>query len=192
MKYKHIALFALIAALVALASVVMAAQQDRFTLKAPSGISFSEFKGYDAWQMVGSSLADGGDGCGTSKEGCIKSILANPAMIRAYNEGFPTNGKPVPDGAAVVKIEWLKVRDTRAPYAVTIPGNHTEVAFMLKDSKRFADTNGWGYATFQYDAATETYKPKPGDANFGRTNCHGCHTAGAKTTDFVYTRFAKR
>jgi hypothetical protein len=173
----------------------MAAQSpDRFALKASNGIAFSEFKGYEDWQMIATSQHDGNDGCGTSKSGCMKAIIGNPAMVKAYRDGIPANGKPVPDGAAMAKVEWSKSSDEAAPYQITVPGAQTEVAFMVKDSKRFPDTDGWGYATLEFDAASSTYRPKPAlsDPSFGKTLCHACHTAGAKTTDFVYTRFAAR
>jgi hypothetical protein len=51
-------------------------------------------------------------------EGCIKAILGNPAMSQAYRDGIPANGKPVPDGAVIAKIEWLKDRDHTSPYGV--------------------------------------------------------------------------
>jgi hypothetical protein len=92
-------------------SVVLVAQsQDRFTLKAANGIAFSEFRGYDAWQMIATSQPDDAGGCGTSKIGCTKAILGNPAMLTAYREGIPGNGQAVPDGAAIAKVEWLKDR----------------------------------------------------------------------------------
>lgn len=131
-------------ALFVVVSVVLAAQsQDRFTLKSANGIAFSEFRGYDAWQLIATSQPDDASGCGTSKVGCMKAILGNPAMIQAYREGIPANGKAVPDGAALAKIEWLQDRDEK-PYGVTVPGTQTEMSFMVKDSKRFPDTNGWG------------------------------------------------
>lgn len=170
---------------------VVRAAQDRYTLKDGNGISFSDFKGYDAWQVASVSQPDDASGCGTSKTGCTKAILANPTMIKAYEQGIPANGKPFPDGAALAKVEWLKARNTSSPYPVTIAGAQTEVSFMLKDSKRFPQTNGWGYATFKYDAASSTYKPAHTDGAFAKT-CHGCHTTGAKARDFVYTSFAKR
>ena len=77
----------------------------------------------------------------------MKAILGNATMIKAYRDGIPANGTAVPDGAALAKIEWLKDRD-ESPYGVTVPGTQTEMSFMVKDSKRFPDTNGWGYATF--------------------------------------------
>jgi hypothetical protein len=167
--------------------------QDRFTLKSANGIAFAEFKGYDAWQVIAVSQPDDAGGCGTSKTGCTKVIVGNPTMIKAYNDGIPANGKPVPDGAAMAKIEWLKSRNTASPYGVTVPGTQTEVGFMVKDSKRFPQTNGWGYATFQYDASTDTYKPATGDPSVMRTLCQGCHTRGeTKARDYVYTSYARR
>ena len=64
---------------------------------------------------------------------------------------------------------------------------------MVKDSKRFTETDGWGYATLSFDAGSKAYKLKPGqsDPSFAK-NCHACHTAGASTTDFVFTAFARR
>lgn len=166
--------------------------QDRFTLKSPNGIAFSEFKGYDSWTVLAVSHPDNAGGCGTSKTGCIKAIVGNPVMVRAYNEGFPTNGKPVPDGAMMAKIEWQGTKNSASPYAVTVPGEQTEVGLMVKDSARFKDTNGWGYATFQYDAATNTYKPATSDPAVMKTLCHACHTRGAKALDYVYTSYARR
>jgi len=154
MKRQHIALLVIASASILVVGITLAAQ-DRYTLKSPSGISFSEFKGYEAWQAISVSQPDDAGGCGSSPApGCIKMIVGNPAMINAYKEGIPVNDKSVPDGAVLAKIEWQKQKD-RPPasaYDVTVPGTYAEVAFMLKDSKRFPKTNGWGYATFKYDA----------------------------------------
>jgi hypothetical protein len=195
MTPRHVKTLIVLATAVGAATVALVAQsQDRFTLKASNGIAFSEFKGYESWQLIATSQHDGTDGCGTSTVGCAKAILGNPIMIKAYQDGFPANGKPVPEGAAMAKIEWLKDTNDAAPYQITVPGAQTEVAFMVKDSKRFKDTNGWGYATLSYDAASNTYRPKSGqsDPSFHTTQCHSCHTTGAKTTDFVYTAWARR
>jgi Cytochrome P460 len=192
MKHQHITTLVVLAASIFVVSVVLAAQsQDRFTLKSANGIAFSEFRDYDAWQLIATSQPDDTSGCGTSKVGCTKAILGNPTMIQAYRAGIPANGKPVPDGAAFAKIEWLKDRDQASPYGVTVPGTQTEVAFMVKDLKRFPDTNGWGYATFVYDAESDTFKPSTTDPLFAR-GCHGCHTGGAKARDFVFTSYSKR
>ena len=73
---------------------------------------------------------------------------------------------------------------------MTVPGTYAEVAFMLKDSKRFPKTNGWGYATFKYDAASDKFKVFGDGPEFVNT-CHGCHTL-VKARDFVFTNYAKR
>src|SRR5215211_8452080 len=117
MKRQHIPTLVVLAASVLVVSVVVAAQsEDRFTLKSANGIAFSEFRGYEAWQMIATSQPDDAGGCGTSKVGCTKAILGNAAMIKAYRDGFPANGAAVPDGAAMAKIEWLKARNDGAPY----------------------------------------------------------------------------
>jgi hypothetical protein len=192
MKHRQFTAVVIVAASVFVVSVVLAAQsQDRYTLTSANGIAFSEFRGYDAWQMIATSEPDDASGCGTSKVGCTKAILGNPTMIQAYRDGIPANGKAVPDGAAIAKIEWLKDRDHESPYEVTVPGTQTEMSFMLKDSKRFPDTNGWGYATFVYDASSDSFKPSTNDPTFARA-CHGCHIVGAQARDFVYTSYAQR
>src|SRR6478609_12037472 len=70
--------------------------QNKYALKVPGGLAFSEFRGYEAWQVVSVSQ-DGG---------LFAAILANPAMIGAYRAGVPGNGKPFPDGARMAKIHW--------------------------------------------------------------------------------------
>ena len=192
MKRQHIvALIAATASIFVVGVVRAAHSQDRFTLTSANGIAFSEFRGYDGWHMIATSQPDGADGCGTSKVGCIKGILGNPTLIQAYRDGSPANGKPVPDGAAFAKIEWLRDRDHKSPYGVTVAGTQTEVSFMLKDSKRFPETDGWGYATFAYDVTSETFKPSTSNPSFAR-GCHACHTRGAKARDFVFTEYATR
>src|SRR5271163_192077 len=73
-------------------------KQDKYTLKVPGGLAFSEFKGYEDWQAVGPSQTDAAN--------VIRLILANPVMIDAYKAGVPGNGKPFPDGSKIAKIEW--------------------------------------------------------------------------------------
>ena len=190
MKRQRIVSKVVVSASLFVVGITLSAQ-DRFTLKTPNGIAFSEFKGYEAWQMITSSQPDNAAGCGSSPEpGCIKSILGNPVMIKAFSQGIPANGKSVPDGAAMTKIEWQKHRDPASPYGVTVAGTLMEVAFMLKDSKRFPDTNGWGYATFRYDAASNKWKAFGDGPAFAKT-CHGCHTI-EKARDFVFTKYPIR
>ena len=124
------------------------AAQDKYTVKVPNGLSFSEFRGYEAWQLV--SISQDGN--------LIAATLANPVMIKAYLAGVPGNGKPFPDGAKMAKIHWNPKKMETFPSA-TVPGTQHDVDFMVKDSKRFADSGGWGYAVFDYDAASDTFTP---------------------------------
>jgi len=171
-------------ALAVLGGRAAVAAQDKYTLKVPGGLAFSEFRGYESWQVV--SISEDG--------GHIAAILANPLMIKAYQEGIPGNGKPFPDGAKMAKIHWIPTKMEVFP-AATVPGTQHDVDFMVKDSKRFADSGGWGWATFDYDAATNTFtpgtladKPPQGhDAKCGFT----CHTI-VKTRDYVFTAYATR
>ncbi|MGH8531372.1 MAG: cytochrome P460 family protein [Gammaproteobacteria bacterium] len=193
MKRQHIASMVIVSASIFVVGITLAAQ-DRFTLKSPNGIAFSEFKDYDAWQVIATSQPDDAGGCGSSPApGCIKAIVGNPMMIKAYNDGIPANGKSVPDGAVMAKIEWRKKHIPAGPasaYGVTVPGTYSEVSFMVKDSKRFPNTNGWGYATFRYDAASDTFKAFGDSPAFANT-CHACHTL-VKARDFVFTNYPKR
>ena len=180
MKSKTTSAVAVVAvSLVVLTGIALAAQ-DKFTLKAPNGVAFSEFKGYESWQNVAPSVVDEG----------IKSILANPVMIKAYKNGIPGDGKPFPDGSMIAKIEWKKKKSDESPYSVEVPGALKSLAFILKDSKRFPDSNGWGYAQFNYDPASGTFKPFGDDSSFA-TKCYKCHTI-VKEKDYIFTAYAER
>jgi len=157
------------------------AQQDRYTVKALNGISFSEFQGYDNWADVAVSATESG----------IKAIVANPTMISAYKQGIPGNHQAFPDGSMIAKIEWTKKKNPVSPYFVEVPDTLKSVAFIEKDSKRFPDTNGWGYAQFLYDPATGSFTPYGKDASFGKTVCHQCHTA-VTSRDFIFTNYPLR
>ena len=161
--------------------MALSAQQDRFTIKSPNGISFSEFRGYDAWQTVAVSR--------TAND--IKAILGNPVMIAAYKSGIPGNGKPFPDGAKIVKVEWKQAPNPLSPYAVEIPNTLDAVAFIEKDSKRFPDSSGWGYAQLNYDPKTEKFSAYGDDPNFGTKVCYQCHTI-VKATDYIFTKYHPR
>ena len=137
------------AAFVALAFGAGETPQDKYSVKVPGGLAFSEFKGYETWEVIAIS----------KQEKVIAAILGNPAMVAAYKSGIPDNGKPFPDGARMAKIHWLPKVQTTYPGPPTVPGELVNVDFMLKDAKRFADSNGWGYAVFDYDAATKTFRP---------------------------------
>jgi hypothetical protein len=159
--------------------------QDKYTLKVPNGLSFSEFRGYEGWQTI--SISHNGEH--------LAAILGNPAMIDAYKAGIPGNGKPFPDGAKMAKVHWNIKKNEAAPGQPLQPSTQSDVDFMVKDSKRFADSGGWGYAVFEYDAASDTFAPgtltaKPPQGNDAKCG-FGCHTI-VKDRDYVFTEYAHR
>jgi mono/diheme cytochrome c family protein len=159
--------------------------QDKYTLKIPNGLAFSEFRGYESWQVIAVS----------HNRSAIAAILGNPAMIDAFKAGIPGNGKPFPDGAKMAKVHWNAVVNPSEPGGPTVPGPQHDVDFMVKDSKRFADSGGWGYGVFEYDAATDTFRlgnlqdkpPQGSDAKCG----YACHSA-VKAKDYVFTGYGHR
>jgi hypothetical protein len=157
------------------------AAQDRYTLKALNGISFAEIKGYDTWPTVSVSQVEDG----------IKVIVGNPALIAAYKSGIPNNGKPFPDGVKFVKIEWSQKKNPESPYYVMVPDKLMSVSLIEKDSKRFPDTSGWGYAQFLYDTKTKSFKSFGVNKSFGKDICYSCHTAVAKK-DYIFTAYSER
>ena len=167
-----------------LSSLVALAAGDKYAVKVPGGLAFSEFRGYESWQTIAVSRNDK----------VLAVILGNPAMINAYQSGIPGNGKPVPDGAKMAKVHWAPKANEFFPDA-TVPGKLENVDFMVKDSKRFADSGGWGYAVFDYDTASDTFKrgtsadtpPQGNDAKCG----YACHTL-AKARDYVFTDYGRR
>ena len=171
--------------LAVLATGAALSAQDKYSVKVPNGLAFSEFKGYESWETI--SISENG--------GLISSILGNPAMIDAYKAGIPGNGKPFPDGAKMTKIHWTPKKNEIAPGPPTVPGALHDVDFMVKDSKRFADSGGWGYAAFKYDAASAAFTPvgldgKPPQGNDAKCG-FACHTIVQKQ-DYVFTEYAKR
>src|SRR3954449_10122868 len=85
--------------------------QDKYSLKSPSGIAFSDFQGYEDWAVVSSARTDE----------VLKVIVANPIMINAYKAGVPGNGQPFPDGSKIVKLQWKPKKSTEAPFVVDVP-----------------------------------------------------------------------
>ena len=184
MKRKTLAMIAIVTGLLAVVTGRAISAQDKYTLKVPNGLAFAEFRGYEGWQVV--SISQNG--------GLMAAILADPVMIKAYQSGVPGNGKPFPDGARLAKIHWNpKKMETFA--GATVPGSQHDLDFMVKDSKRFADSGGWGYGEFEYDAASDTFRPgtmadKPPQGNDARCG-FACHTR-VKTRDYVFTEYGHR
>jgi Cytochrome P460 len=159
-------------------------RQDKYALKVPGGLAFSEFRGYESWQLI--SISHGGP--------VMAATLGNPVMIKAYMDGIPGNGKPVPDGAKMAKIHW-GTKDLETLPGSTVPAAQQNVDFMVKDSKRFADSAGWGWAAFEYDGKSDTFTPattadKPPQANNAKCGL-ACHTT-VKNRDYVFTNYGHR
>jgi len=159
--------------------------QDKYTLKVPNGLAFSDFRGYEGWQVI--SISYNG--------GILAAILGNPAMIDAYKAGIPGNGKPFPDGARMAKIHWNPKTNAIAPGPPLVPDTLHDIDFMVKDSKRFADSGGWGYGAFEYDTASARFRPAtvadtPPQANDAKCGA-ACHTIVQKQ-DYVFTVYGKR
>jgi hypothetical protein len=176
-RTKGLAVFLVIITLGFTVKLAVWAQQDRYTLKVPNGLAFSEFKGYDAWQDVAVS----------ETESSVKAILGNPAMIAACRSGIPDNGKAFPEGSKIVKIEWLKKKNPVAQYFVEVPDTLKSVSFMVKDSKKYASTHGWAYAKFEYDPGSKTFKPVVTGTGCGDS----CHSVMA-SRDYVFTTYPPR
>jgi hypothetical protein len=184
-RKKKLAGMAIAATLAVLATATGLTAQDRYTVKVPGGLAFSEFKGYETWQVINVSQS----------AHAAAVILGNPILIAAYQAGIPANGKPVPDGAKFAKIHWQPKVNATQPGSPTVGGTQINVDFMVKDSKRFADSGGWGYGAFEYDASSDTFKPattadSPPQANDAKCG-FACHTL-VKNRDFVFTEYAHR
>jgi hypothetical protein len=114
----------------------------------------------------------------------IRAILGNDAAIKAYRDGK----LPFPDGTVIARLAWDYVPSEEfnkvfgRPQAF-VPGSAPEwyLQFMVKDSKKYAATGGWGYAQFDKDGnSADEAKMK---------TCAPCHEAG-RARDFVFTHYA--
>ncbi len=186
LSLKYLAGLGLSAALAVAVSAAFAADpaHDKYTVKVPGGLAFSDFKGYESWQVISLSRNDK----------AMAVILGSPAMIDAYQAGVPGNGKAFPDGAKMAKVHWSPKGQQFFP-ETSVPATQHDVDFMLKDSKRFADSGGWGYAEFEYDAAKDAFRPgngtdHPPQANDAKCG-FACHTK-ARARDYVFTEYARR
>ena len=114
----------------------------------------------------------------------IRAILGNERAIKAYREGK----LPFPDGTIIARLSWNYVPSEEnnkvfGQQQSFIAGSQPVwyLQFMVKDSKKYASTRGWGYAQFDKDG-------NPADEAKLRT-CAPCHEP-AKDNDFVYTRYS--
>jgi hypothetical protein len=160
------------------------AGQAKYSVRVPNGLAFSEFKGYESWQTIAIS----------SNDKVMAVTLGNPVMIKALQSGIPGNGKPFPDGARMAKVHWNPKKMQAFPMT-TVPDSLHDVDFMVKDSKRFADSGGWGWGAFKYDGASDTFTPattadQPPQDNDAKCGL-ACHTI-VRNRDYVFTEYGKR
>jgi hypothetical protein len=180
MKRKNRLTIGIATGIAALAAIAVYAQEksDKYLLKSPSGIAFSDFKGYEDWSVVSSARTDE----------VLKVIVANPAMIKAYKSGIPGNGQPFPEGSKIVKLQWKPKKSTEAPFVVDVPDVFTQAFVIEKDSKKYPKSGGWGYALFNYDAASDKFTADAASLS----DCgNSCHTA-VKAKDYIFHPYQKR
>jgi cytochrome P460 len=125
--------------------------------------------GYRQWELIAPSQETG-----SLNE--LRAILGNALSIRAYRNGT----LPFPDGAILVKLAWKHVESTEFRSAF-VPGSATTVQVMVKDSKKYASTGGWGFGRFVNGAPVDEAQHK---------TCFACHAANVKAHDIVFTQYA--
>jgi len=139
--------------------------------------------GYRDWRLISVNHLSGGGG----KLKQVRVQLGNDIAIKAYKDGE----LPFPDGTIIAALHWNETSsdENNKVLASGFPGAGLEssiadsaenVQFMVKDSKKFAATGGWGFADFK--------NGKPGNEALHKT-CFPCHQPG-KDRDYVFTRYA--
>jgi hypothetical protein len=139
--------------------------------------------GYRDWRLISVNHLAGAGG----KLKQVRAQLGNDIAIKAFREGK----LPFPDGTVIAALHWNeasseennKVLDIGFPGAglqSSVAQSAENVQFMVKDSKKYAETGGWGFADFK--------NGKPGNEALHKT-CFACHQP-AKDRDYVFTRYA--
>ncbi|MGY5805565.1 cytochrome P460 family protein [Rhizobium sp. LEGMi12c] len=106
----------------------------------------------------------------------LRAVLGNDTAIDAYKKGT----LPFPDGSILVKLAYKRKQSTEFAPA-TVPGAPTTVQVMVKDSKKYPDSHGWGFGRF--------VDGKPVDVAQHET-CLSCHVGNVRDHDYVFTRYA--
>ncbi len=138
---------------------------------APNGITIPS--GYKDWRTIAVSHR--------TDNNTLRTILGNDVAIKAAREG-KTN--PWPDGTMMAKVAW-KDKTHEVWKTATVPGDFIQAEFMIKDSRKYSATGGWGFARW----VGMEQKPYGKDANFVQ-ECFGCHTP-MKSNDWVFTQPVK-
>ena len=172
---KRITLF-LLAAIVLASVIALTASAPLYADDSASPIFVTKIPpGYRDWKLISVAREEG-------SLNDIRAILGNDKAIKAYREGK----SPFPDGAIIARIAWShdaseennKVFGHPQSFVAGAPKNG--IQFMVKDSKKYAATGGWGFAHFD--------DGKPADEAMLKT-CYPCHQ-GIKARDFVFTTYA--
>jgi hypothetical protein len=140
-------------------------------------------QGYRDWRLI--SVKRLTDRAGKLKQ--LRAQLGNDLAITAFREGK----LPFPDGAIIAALHWNEASsdDDNQALAAGFPeaglessfaGSAVNVQFMVKDSRKYAASGGWGYADFT--------NGKPGDVAL-HEKCFPCHQP-AKDRDYIFTRYA--
>jgi hypothetical protein len=130
--------------------------------------------GYRDWRLISVAHEEG-------NLNDLRAVLGNDVAIDAYREGK----LPFPDGAIIARLAWnyLSSEENNKVFGRAqsfVAGSPTNVQFMVKDSKRYASTGGWGFAQFG--------DGKPASEAVHNT-CFSCHEP-IKVRDFVFSRYA--
>lgn len=131
------------------------------------GVTIPE--GYREWQMI----APAAEAAPLDE---LRVVLGNPVAIKAIKNAT----LPFPDGTILVKLAYKKKQSDDFEPA-TVPGAPTTVQIMVKDSRKYASTGGWGFGRF--------INGMPADLAQHQT-CFACHAARVKDRDYVFTRYA--
>lgn len=131
------------------------------------GVTIPE--GYRKWELVAPALEH-------EPLNELRTVVGNQIAIDAYKSGK----LPFPDGAVLVKLAWKYTQSPEFKSAL-VPGHATTVQVMVKDSKKYAASGGWGYGRF--------IDGKPADLAQHQT-CFACHASLVKNRDYVFTRLA--
>jgi len=177
MKRIQSSIIVIIAGSLAVLGGAAVCARDKYALVTTSGIAFSDFRGYEDWPVVSSAR--------TTE--ILKVIVANPIMIAAFKAGVPGNRQRFPDGSKIAKLQWSQKKNTEATFDVDVPNLFTQAFVIEKDSKRFPNSGGWGYALFNYAAASGTFTADPSPSDCG----YACHVA-VKAKDYIFHPYEKR
>jgi hypothetical protein len=159
-------------------SAVAAANRPKQDAAPVYGVTLPE--GYRDWKLISVAHEAG-------KNNDIRAILGNDIAVKAYRE----NIRPFPDGTVIVRLAWQYQSSPRNDSVFPAPqsfvaGPPTNVQVSVKDSKRYAASNGWGYGQFENGVA---------DQNVTLTqSCHACHVkldAIDKKADLVFTSYSQ-